>query len=381
MTPPAPGGRLLRPRRGSPAAAGFRMPAEWEPHRATWLVWPHHRTDWRPKTAAIDWCFVEIVRLLADGETVSILLQDRAVERRACARLRQAGIDPDRVERVRIATDRSWIRDSGPIFLVRPGRASGQVAVADWRFNGWARYRAWRRDDLVPRRIAARLGLRRFEARRRTGSASLPVTLEGGAIDVNGRGLLLATEECLLGSDQARNPHLGRREIEQTLCDYLNVRRVLWLGQGIAGDDTHGHVDGAARFVSDDVVAAAVEPDPADENHRRLRDNRARLERMTTLRGAPLRVVELPMPRPLHFAGRRLPASYLNFYVGNRRVLVPTFNDPRDRTALGRLAPLFPGREVVGVHAVDLVLGLGAVHCLTQQEPAGPGWSNRRSTT
>ena len=371
MTPPAPGGRLLRPRRGSPAAAGFRMPAEWEPHRATWLVWPHHRTDWRPKTAAIDWCFVEIVRLLADGETVSILLQDRAVERRACARLRQAGIDPDRIERVRIATDRSWIRDSGPIFLVRSGRASSQVAVADWRFNGWARYRAWRRDDLVPRRIAARLGLRRFEARRRAGSASLPVTLEGGAIDVNGRGLLLATEECLLGSTQARNPHLGRGEIEQTLCDYLNVRRVLWLGQGIAGDDTHGHVDGAARFVSDDVVAAAVEPDPADENHRRLRDNRARLERMTTLRGAPLRVVELPMPRPLHFAGRRLPASYLNFYVGNRRVLVPTFNDPRDRTALGRLATLFPEREVVGVHAVDLVLGLGAVHCLTQQEPVG----------
>lgn len=373
MTPPDAAAALLRPSRGSPAAEGFRMPAEWERHRATWLVWPHNRSDWDVKMPAADWCYVELVRHLLDGETVSILFQDRAVEKRACARLGQAGVDTDRIERYRIATDRSWIRDSGPIFVVREQRAQRErVAVTDWRFNGWARYRAWQRDNLVPRRIARRLDLRRFDVTHGTGSAAHPVVLEGGSIDVNGRGLLLTTEECLLDSTQARNPRLGRAALEQVLCDYLNVRRVLWLGQGIAGDDTHGHVDGVARFVADDVVVAAAEPDPADENHRRLADNLARLARMTNLDGAPLRVVELPMPSPVRFAGERLPASYVNFYIGNRRVLVPTFNDPRDRIVLDRLAPLFPGREVVGIHALDLVLGLGTLHCVTQQEPAGP---------
>ncbi len=349
------------------------MPAEWERHRATWLVWPHNRDDWDVKMPAVDWCYVEIVRLLLDGEAVSILFQDRTVERRACSRLRQAGVDPDRVERYRIATNRSWIRDSGPLFLVREVRARrSQVAVSDWRFNGWARYRAWQRDNLVPRRIARRLDLERFDVTHTAGSVARPVVLEGGSIDVDGRGLLLTTEECLLGAVQARNPHLGRDDIEQVLCDYLNVRRVLWLGQGIVGDDTHGHIDGVARFVADGVVVAATEPDPADENHPRLADNLARLKRMTNLDGSPLRVVEIPMPSPVCFGGERLPASYANFYIGNRRVLVPTFNDARDRIALDRLAPLFPGREVVGVHALDLVLGLGTLHCVTQQEPAGP---------
>ena len=368
----------LQPSRGSPAAAGFRMPAEWERHRATWLVWPHNREDWDVKMPAAEWCYVEIVRLLLDGEAVSILFQDRTVERRACSKLRQAGVDPDRVERYRVATNRSWIRDSGPLFLAREVRARRtQVAISDWRFNGWARYRAWQRDNLVPRRIARRIDMERFDVTHAAGSAARPVVLEGGSIDVDGRGLLLTTEECLLGAVQARNPQLGRDDIEQVLCDYLNVRRVLWLGQGIVGDDTHGHVDGVARFVADGVVVAATEPDPSDENHERLADNLARLERMTTLDGAPLRIVELPMPSPVCFGGERLPASYANFYIGNRRVLVPTFNDARDRIALDRLAPLFPGREVVGVHAVDLVLGLGTLHCVTQQEPAGPeqGWT------
>ena len=364
---------LLVPGAGTPAARGYRMPAEWEPHRATWLVWPHNPTDWEPKTAAIHWCFTEITRLLIDGESVCVLFADRAVEKRACDRLRAAGVDPDRIEKYRIATDRSWVRDSGPIFVVRDGQAGPErVAVTDWRFNGWARFRAWRRDNLLPARIAERRGLDRFEAECTAAAAggSLPVVLEGGSIDVDGEGTLLATEECLLGRRQARNPRLGRGEMEQALCDYLGARRVLWLGRGLAGDDTHGHVDGVARFVAPGVVVAAAEPDPAEENHGRLADNLVRLARMTAAGGRPLRIVEVPMPRPLHFGGRRLPASYLNFYIANRRVLVPTFNDPRDRIALALLAPLFPGREVVGVHAVDLVLGCGAIHCVTQQEPA-----------
>lgn len=373
MTPKAGGTPGRVPRAGSPAARGYRMPAEWEPHRATWLVWPHNPTDWEPKTAAVQWCFTEITRLLIDGEAVCVLFADRAVEKRACDRLRGAGVDPDRIERCRIATDRSWIRDNGPIFVVQDGRAGpAKVAVTDWRFNGWARFRAWRRDNQVPARIAERRGLDRFEAECAPdgGRAPLPVVLEGGSIDVDGEGTLLATEECLLGRRQARNPRLSRRDMEQALCDHLGARRVLWLGQGLAGDDTHGHVDGVARFVAPGVVVAGVEPDPADENHRRLADNVARLAHMTAAGGAPLRIVEIPMPSPLQFGGRRLPASYLNFYIANRRVLVPTFNDPRDRIALALLALLFPGREVVGVHAVDLVVGRGAIHCVTQQEPA-----------
>ena len=362
--------QFLTPTATSPSARGFRMPAEWETHRATWLVWPHNRADWAVKMSAVEWCFVEMVRLLLGGESVSILFQDLAVEQRACTRLRAAGIDPNRLGRYHIATNRSWIRDSGPIFLIRPARTqNNRVAISDWRFNGWARYRAWQRDNLVPRRIARRLGMRRFAVTRIKNDTIQPVVLEGGSVDVNGRGLLLTTEECLLSTIQARNSHLDQSDIEQTLCDYLGARKVLWLGQGIVGDDTHGHVDDVARFVSRDVVVAATEPDPTDDNHRRLSDNLSRLKRMTSLRGRPLRIVQIPMPRPLLFQGDRLPASYLNFYIGNRRVLVPTFNDPNDRIALRRLATVFPNREVVGLHAVDLLLGLGAVHCLTQQEP------------
>ena len=358
-------------RDGTPSALGFRMPAEWEPHRATWLVWPHNRADWEVKTSAVDWCYVEIVRHLLHGERVAVLCQDRAVERRACTRLKQAGVDPSQVERHRITTNRSWIRDSGPIFVVRPRRDGRPgTAVTDWQFNGWARYRAWQRDNLIPRCIARRLGIREFKVTVPVGPTRRPVVLEGGSIDVNGQGLLLTTEECLLSSVQARNPGLTRADLEALLHDYLGVRRVLWLAHGIAGDDTHGHVDDVARFVTPNTVVAASEPDPGDENHGRLRENLARLAHMTDLRGQPLRVVPMPMPRPLYFDGERLPASYLNFYIGNRRVLVPTFNDPSDRIALGRLAEFFPSREVVGIHAVDLVVGLGTIHCLTQQEPS-----------
>ena len=369
----AAGAPRLAPRPGSPAARGYRMPAEWEPHRATWLVWPHNPTDWAPKTAAVQWCFAEIARLLSRSEAVCLLLAGPAAEARARRQLQRSGVDPGRIETYRVPTDRAWLRDSGPIFIVREqSNRARDVAVTDWEFNGWGRFPACRRDNRVPAQIAARRQFERFAARvaPAAGEPERSVVLEGGAIDVDGEGTLLATEQCLLGQRQARNPGLGRRDMEQALCDLLGVRRVLWLGRGLAGDDTHGHVDGVARFVAPGVVVAAVEPDATDQNHEPLADNLRRLTGMTNARGEPLRVVEIPMPAAVRFGGRRLPASYLNFYIANRCVLVPTFNDPRDRKALALLAPLFPGREVVGIHAVDLVLGNGAVHCVTLQEPA-----------
>ncbi len=361
-------------RRGAapaPSDAGFRMPAEWEPHHATWLVWPHARADWEVKTTAVEWCYADIARNLIRGERVAIVYRDAAVRRRAERRLRRTGVHLNRIDAHIIPTNRSWIRDCGPVFVVGGSAARSEVAATDWRFNGWARYRAWRRDDALPRTIAGHLGMRRFEIAAVMSYGPRPVVLEGGSIDVNGQGLLLTTEQCLLGREQARNPDLPREAIERVLQQALGVERVLWLGGGIAGDDTHGHVDDVARFVRPDTVVAAVEPDTRDENHAPLADNLARLREMRDLRGRPLHVVTIPMPRPLYFDGERLPASYLNFYIGNDVVLVPTFNDPSDRVALGILADLFPAREVVGIHAGDLILGLGAVHCVTQQQPRG----------
>ena len=358
----------------APAAQGFRMPAEWEPHRATWLVWPHNRDDWEVKSPAIDWCYVEIIKHLVGTERVAILLEDETVERRALKRLRQAGVDLRAVDRYYVQTNRSWIRDSGPIFITRAigcGRRR-EIAITDWGFNGWARYRKWQKDNTVPKRLAHCLGMRRFPVIS-TSDPSRSVVLEGGSIDSNGEGLLLTTEECLLGRVQVRNPGMTRTEIEHVLRDHLAARRVLWLTGGIVGDDTHGHVDDVARFVSADTVVAAVEKDRRDINHAPLADNLAKLRTMTDLNGRMLRVVPLPMPRPICFNGVRLPASYLNFYIANGTVLVPTFNDPSDRIALARLAKLFPSRSVVGIHAGDLILGLGSIHCITKQEPSDAG--------
>ncbi len=341
--------------RVTPRACGFRMPAEWEPHEATWLAWPHERTDWPGKFAPIEWVYCEVVRHLAPGERVRILVRDAEMQERARNRLRQSHVDLNAVEFYRCPTDRSWIRDYGPIFVKN---SRGEVAVTNWKFNAWAKYRNWQRDNAVPDRLARRLKLRRWK----TG-----VVLEGGAIDVNGQGLLLATEECLLSPVQARNPGLDRAGIERVLGQYLGVRRVIWLGQGIAGDDTHGHVDDIARFVAPDTVVACYEPDRSDPNHEPLRENLRILGRW------PLRVVRLPMPEPVYFAGQRLPASYANFYIANTAVLVPVFNDRRDCQALATLARLFPGRNVVGIYARDLVLGLGTLHCMTQQQPAARG--------
>ena len=346
------------------------MPAEWERHRATWIAWPRNRSDWPGRIEAVRWCYVEIVRRLAAVEPVEIVFSDARAERRALGRLVRAGVDPARVGAHRFPTDRGWVRDSGGTFVRRAAApdAPAGVVLVDWRFNGWARYGDWARDDRLPRRIAAARRMRRVVPR--PPGRRRPMVLEGGSIDVNGAGAALATEQCLLDpAVQPRNPGMDRGAIERAFETWLGVDTVVWLGRGIAGDDTHGHVDDVARFVGPTTVAAAAEPDPADANHAPLADNLRRL-RAARVAGRALTVAPLPMPRPLWFGGQRLPASYLNFYAANNLVLVPTFNDPADRVALGRLAELFPGREVVGIHAVDLVLGLGALHCLTLQEPA-----------
>jgi agmatine deiminase len=356
---------------------GYRLPAEWEPHEATWIAWPQNKEDWPGKFGPIRWVYAEIVRHLSRSEPVRILVGSGKAERRAAEVLGKSGVDPDRVEFVRCRTDRGWLRDSGPMFVVRDrshGSADGPapVALVDWKFNAWAKYDNWKGDNRLPRFVADRLGMTRWVPRTTIDHESRRVVLEGGAIDVNGAGTLLTTEECLLSHEQERNPGLDRAGYEQLMHDYLGVRKVIWLGRGIEGDDTHGHVDDIARFVDPTTVVACVEGNPDDPNHAPLRENLERLRDATDQDNRPLRVVELPMPEPVIFDGQRIPASYANFSIANSVVLVPTFNDPKDREALGILAGLFPGRTVVGIHAVELVWGLGTLHCLTRDQPRGP---------
>jgi agmatine deiminase len=346
-------------------APRYRMPAEWEPHRATWIAWPHHEPDWPGKLAAIPWVYAEIVRVLADHEPVEILCHNAAVLADARTALDAHEVRRDRVRLHEVPTDRVWLRDSAPIGVLD---ASASPVLLNWGFNAWAKYDNWHSDARVGEAIARIAGLPRQVPTRSDGT---PLVLEGGGVDVNGRGLLLVTEEWLLTDIQIRNPGLGRRDYEEMFREWLGAQRTIWLGEGCVGDDTHGHIDDVARFVSSDTIALAVEDDPSDENHARSLDNLRRLERLAASGDAgPLRIVKLPFPRPVVMDGARLPASYLNFYIANDVVIVPTFNDPNDRVALNTLADLIPSHRIVGIHAVDLVWGLGTLHCLTQQEPA-----------
>jgi len=345
---------------------GFRMPAEWEPHEATWLGWPHNLQDWPGRFGPIPWVYGEIVRKLADGELVRILVPSKGHEAKALRILERVGAATERVQFFRWPTDRGWTRDFGPI-CVRREHPEPEVAVARFRFSGWAKYADHRKDDQVPERVAKALDLEL----RRAIHKGRPVVLEGGAVEVDGRGTLLTTEECLLDPFvQVRNPGFKRADYEQVFRESLGATQVVWLGRGIAGDDTHGHVDDLCRFVDPRTIVLCREADVKDANHRALEENRERLQGARLADGKKPEVVELPMPAPVVFDGRRLPASYANFYIANAAVLVPTFNDPADRVALGRLAELFGNRPVVGIHAVELVWGLGTLHCLTQQQPA-----------
>jgi agmatine deiminase len=334
-------------------ASDFHMPAEWEPHEATWLAWPHEKSDWPEKFAPIPWLYGEIVRQLARVERVRILVNDTDAEQGARRILKKCSTDLNAVEFYHHPTDRSWTRDYAPIFVKNK---TGEVAITHWRFNGWATYDNYTQDCRVPKFVAEQLGLRRFEP---------GLVLEGGSIDVNGAGKMLTTEECLLSEVQARNPGVSRKDLERAFREYLGVNDVIWLGRGIVGDDTHGHVDDLARFTSPDTVVTVIEPDPGNVNHEPLKDNLARLRARRDLK-----VITLPMPEPVYFAGQILPASYANFYVANEIVLAPTFADPHDLEALRTLARLFPSRHVIPMPCRDLVLGLGTLHCMTQQQPA-----------
>jgi agmatine deiminase len=347
------------------AALGFRMPAEWEPHEATWLGWPHNKTDWPGKFSPIPWVFGEMARKIAGGEIVRIIAEP-GVRRQAERVLKRSQADLKQIEFFNFQTNRGWTRDFGPIF-VKKEKSPREVAIARFRFNAWARYPDWKKDDAVPPRAAKKLGIPLFAAK----IGDRDFVLEGGSIDVNGTGTLLTTDECLLHpSVQVRNPGFGKQEIEQALRENLGVTNILWLGNGITGDDTHGHVDDICRFVRRDTVVHCQESNSRDVNYKPLRENLERLQELRLEDGSKIEVVPLPMPSPLFLDGLRLPASYANFYISNATVIVPTFNDPKDRIALGILSELITDRPVVGIHAVDLVLGFGTLHCLTQQQPA-----------
>jgi len=359
------------------------MPAEWEPHEATWIAWPHNRSDWPGKFAPIPWVYAEIVRNLARVERVNILVNDEAAEAKAREVLVNAEVLPrssappgsrsGNVKFWHIPTNRAWLRDTGPIFVRRGARGASvkdPLAATAWRFNAWAKYGDWKRDAPISSELGRLLAIPTWHPEVEVDGKPHRVVLEGGSIEVNGRGTMLTTEECLLSPVQQRNPGVSREQLEQVFTQYLGVRKVIWLGSGIAGDDTHGHVDDISRFVAPTVVTTAYESDTTDLNHKPLRENFLQLSKSTDQSGKPLRVVKLPMPAPVYFKGQRLPASYANFYVANRLVLVPVFNDANDRVALNILADLFPGRTVVGIYCGDYILGLGALHCMTQQQPA-----------
>lgn len=351
-----------------PMKSEYRMPAEWAPHAATWIAWPHNPEDWPNKFQPIPWVYCEIVRHLSQVEDVHILVNGEDEERRARNMLRRQGSNVARLHFHCWRTDRVWLRDSGPIFVKN---LEGDVAVTNWKFNAWAKYDNWRNDDLIPKQVAKMHGMKSFEP-----SVTMPdgktkrLVLEGGSIDTNGEGVLLTTEECLLSEVQQRNPGVTRDQLDQAFGAYLGIEKVIWLNRGCAGDDTHGHVDDISRFVGVNTILTAVEHNTADENHLPLAENLERLHTARNLKGRPFTVKMLPMPAPVVFEGQRLPASYANFYIANDLVLVPTFNDPNDRVALNTLAECFPERNVTGIHCTDFIWGLGALHCMTQQEPA-----------
>jgi len=336
----------------------MRLIAEWEPHEATWIAWPHERSDWPGKFAPVPWIYADIIRHLSRREKVCVLVNDAEAERKARIVLKKSHVDTVSVRFFHIATDRSWTRDFCPMFV---RNASGAPGMLNWLFNGWAKYQDFEHDDQVTERLSRELKLPMWTPT----CNGKRVVLEGGAIDVNGRGSILTTEECLLSDVQARNPGLTRADMEQLFADYLGGPRTIWLNKGVAGDDTHGHVDDIARFTNETTVIAALEEDPSDNNYEPLRENPARLRECRELR-----IETLPMPAPIFFNGQRLPASYANFYIANGSVLVPTFNDRNDRAALNKVAELFPDREIIGIASRDLVLGLGTLHCMTQQQPA-----------
>ncbi|HXV82002.1 MAG TPA: agmatine deiminase family protein [Candidatus Binatia bacterium] len=345
--------------RATPQSLGYSMPAEWMPHRATWLSWPHNRETWPTQLERVREVWVRMMQVLSLNEQVVLLVNDEQTRQDVSFRLKSVGAVMENISILKIPTVDVWIRDYGPTFLTRAAGES-PLAFNDWVFNGWGgKYPSYEDDDRVANEVASLLQVPSFDH---------SVVLEGGSIEVNGAGTCLTTEECLLNRN--RNPHLSRGEIEQFLKDALGVGHVVWLGKGIVGDDTDGHIDDIARFVNPITVVCVLEANSRDENYTLLRENYERLLAARDQDGHTFSVVTLPCPAPVRYEGPRLPASYANFYIANEVVLVPVFDDPNDRKALGILQELFPERRVVGLPCADVVVGLGAIHCVTQQEPS-----------
>lgn len=340
----------------------YRLPAEWETHEATWIGWPNNKEDWPGKFQPISWVYGEIVRYISRGEKVRIIVQSKQHQKKAEAVLKSVNADLTNIEFFKLETDRNWLRDAGPQFVKNN---KGETVLINFKFNAWAKYANYKLDAKIPKMISKELKLKRIKSEYN----GREVVLEGGSIDYNGSGTIITTEECLMDDKiQVRNKGFSKKDYEEVFNKYLGSTNVIWLNKGIAGDDTHGHVDDITRFVNRNTVVTVIEDNPNDANYNNLMENRERLYGARLEDGTKLNVVELPMPAPVIFKGERLPASYANFYISNYAVLVPTFNDTKDRIALGILSELFKEKPVIGIHAVDLVWGLGTLHCLTHEQ-------------
>ncbi|MGM1427873.1 agmatine deiminase family protein [Sphingobacterium lactis] len=342
----------------TPKAQGFSFPAEWEKQDALWLSWPHKEESWPGKIHSIYGPYSQFIKLVAADQLVRINVADEAMKTFAMGHIMAAGANMDNISFYFHPTNDAWCRDHGPAFVIN--RETGEKAVVDWGYNAWGgKYPPFDLDDVVPTKIAKEFNLKLFTP---------PIVMEGGSVEFNGKGTVLTTTACLLNEN--RNPHLTKEQIEGYLKDYYGQEQVLWLGDGIVGDDTDGHIDDITRFVAEDTVLTVVEEDPNDENYELLQENLAALKEMTLLDGRPLKIVELPMPKPVIYEDQQLPASYANFYIANKVVVVPVFNDANDQRALDIIQGCFPDRKVVGIDSVDIIWGLGSFHCLSQQEPS-----------
>lgn len=343
----------------TPKKLGYHFPAEWYPHRATWLSWPHKEASWPGKLEAVYAPYCRFIREVSLGEQVCINVTDDAMEAAASSHLAKAGVDLGNIRFFHHPTDDAWCRDHGPAFLINPG-AAAEKAIVDWGYNAWGnKYPPYEQDDVIPTLVGKALELPVFHP---------GIVMEGGAVDFNGQGAVLTTTACLLNKN--RNPHLTQGQLEAYLREYYGVSQVLWLGDGIVGDDTDGHIDDITRFVSVDTVVTVVEENRSDENYGILQENLRMLKKMRLEDGKQLNIIELPMPAPVEYDGQRLPASYANFYIANAAVVVPTYRDDKnDQRALDILTTCFPGRKVVGIDSTDVIWGLGSWHCLSQQEP------------
>lgn len=347
----------------NPIELGYRIPAEWERHEATWLGWPHNKEDWPGKIAPIFWVYGDIAKKISEDENVHITVESKEHQKKAMKVLKDVGANFNNIKFFIFKTDRGWMRDSGPAFLKKD---SGEISLVNFKFNGWAKYSNYKKDEKLPAFISKKFNLQKFIPNH----SGRQVCLEGGSIDINGKGTLITTEECLMDAKiQVRNPGFTKKDYEDVFRKYLGISNVLWFGAGIAGDDTHGHVDDLCRFVNEDTVVLVQEKNSSDSNYKALKENYERAESMQLENGTKLNIIYLPMPDAVIFRGERLPASYANFYISNKYVLVPTFNDPKDRIALGILSELFKDRIVAGIHSGDLIWGLGTIHCLTHEQP------------